>query len=128
MKKLALALCLLLALVGCQTVPTHDQIVNNDRPVAIIPPPPAVPSFDSQVDKLTPADINDPGKVGVAYKYDMTALRSLIVIYRQILSQYAHSSQNFDVVNAQIKALGEINNPAIKAAALPASAAGAAAR
>lgn len=123
MRNLAIILCLTLALVGCQTLPGKDVIVNNDKVVAVVPKPPAVPTFDSQVDKLTDADVKDPGKVGVAYKYDMTALRGLILIYRQIIDQYSSSSVNFDAVNTQINQLYTAPNPAVKPPAAAASAA-----
>ena len=103
MKLLCLLMCVV-ALTGCE--PKHTvvkkEVVTVDRPVAFIPPPPKVPEFVSQVDKLTDVDIADPGKVGQAYKYDMFVLRSLVNVYRTILNQYESSSQDFDENNKRI--------------------------
>lgn len=104
--KVLLVLFATLALTGCASkVVVQKEIVTVDRPVPFVPPPPQVPKIDSQVEKLTDADIADPGKVVQAYKYDITALRGLVAIYQSILQQYAASSQNFDQVNLQIKQL-----------------------
>lgn len=99
-----LIICLALAGCGSQVV-IKKEVVTVDRPVAFVPVPPFVPKFDSQVDKLTDADITDPGKIGQAYKYDMFALRSLNKIYESILDQYKKSSQDFDKINEQVKQL-----------------------
>lgn len=96
----------LMCLPGCQTVqPAKVETVTVDKPIAYIPKPPSVPAFDSMVDKLTPADVADPGKVGQAYKYDTATLRALLAIYRSIVEQYANSSYNFDNVKTQIDKL-----------------------
>jgi hypothetical protein len=81
------------------------EIVTVDKPIAFVPKPPEVPKFVSEVDKLSPADAADPGKVGVAYKYDMLQLRKLLMVYEMIVEQYRQSSQNFDKINAEINAL-----------------------
>jgi hypothetical protein len=126
MKTHLIALCMCLAIAGCSTLPAHDHVVVADKPVAVIPAPPETPKFVSQVDKLVPTDAADPGKVGVAYKYDMTALREINSILEAIIDQYRSGSANFDKVNAQITALYQhVNgNPAV-APATPASAASA---
>lgn len=95
-----------LLLAGCPAVlPVRTEIVTVNKPVPFIPPPPTVPKFESQVDKLTLDDANDPGKVGQAYKYDMTALRNLVKIYQMILDTYSAGAQNFDQVNKEIDQL-----------------------
>lgn len=107
------ALFIALILTGCANkVVVQKEIVTVDRPVPFVPPPPTVPKIDSQVEKLTDADISDPGKVAQAYKYDITALRGLVSIHEAILQQYKASSQNFDQVNAQIKQLFDQINKA----------------
>ena len=114
MKTLLVYLVLLSALSGCATdrIVIQKEIVTVNKPVPFIPKPPEMPPFVSKVDQLTPADIGDPGKVGVAYKYDMLALRSLVRLYELILSQYTSSSVNFDSINSEISALySTINQP-----------------
>ena len=107
MKMILATLVLAAVLAGCATdrVVIQKELVTVDKPVPFIPKPPDVPIFVSKVDLLTPTDISDPGKVGMAYKYDMLALRSLIKVYQMILSQYANSSSNFDQVNTEITGL-----------------------
>ena len=93
-------------LVGCAATPTAPtNIVTVDKPIAVVPKPPEVPAFVSQVDTLTQADIKDPGKVGQAYRYDITMLRSLVKIYQLILAQYTTSSYQFDTIEAEINSL-----------------------
>lgn len=107
------AILLSLALTGCATkVVVQKEIVTVERPVPFVPPPPVVPKYDSQVEKLTDADVADPGKVVQAYKYDITALRGSVAIYESILDQYKASSQNFDQINIQIKQLFDQLNKA----------------
>lgn len=105
MIKYLVTLLLLAFLAGCQTLPAKKEIVYVDKPVAFVPKPPVVPKFQSEVDKLVPADINDPGKVGQAYKHDIVMLRSLQAIYEMILEQYRASSQNFEKINGEIDSL-----------------------
>lgn len=100
MKGIVILAALLLS--GCVHTIVKTEVVPVDKPIPFVPKPPEVPKFKSQVDLLTDADVSDPGKVGQAYKYDMTALRQLIKIYEQILLQYSESSQNFDQINAEI--------------------------
>lgn len=102
---------IVLAIAGCGSNPTKIQTVSVDKPIVYCPAPPAVPTYESAVDKLTPADKNNPGVVGEAYKYDMTWLRANNRIYKMILDQYSKSSQNFDEVNSEISKL--YNNSAI---------------
>lgn len=102
---IATAIAVTLALSGCafdQKIVIQKEIVTVDKPIPFVPKPPTVPPFVSQVDQLTMADAIDPGKVGIAYKYDMTQLRALISIYKMILDQYNMSSQDFDKINAEI--------------------------
>jgi hypothetical protein len=104
-----------LLLAGCPaTMPLKTEVVVVDKPMPFIPPPPVVPKYDYKVDKLTPEDAKDPGKVGQAYKYDMTALRQLVLIYDSILEQYQSASQNFDEVNKQIDELFKKVTPPVK--------------
>lgn len=108
MNKLLLALAVAISLLaGCATdkIIIQKEIVTVDKPIPFVPKPPVVPAFVSEVDKLTLADATDPGKVGVAYKYDVTQLRALINIYKMILDQYNMSSQDFDKINAEIDKL-----------------------
>jgi len=117
--KYLLAAIFALTLAGCQTTPVvKTEIVTVDRPVAFVPKPPDVPKLDSQVDKLTDADLADPGKIGMAYKYDMMFLRSIVPVYEAILNQYRQSSANFDKINADIKTMvDQINAQAAAKAA-----------
>lgn len=114
--KTIFALILTLFLVGCGHTIVQKEIVTVDKPVMYVPKPPEVPQFVSQVDQLTDADIKDPGKVGQAYKYDMTFLRKTNDILRQILAQYSSSSINFDKINEEItKIYADINKAEAKA-------------
>lgn len=116
MKYIAIVLASLL-FVGCGSTIVKTEIVTVDKPVPYVPKPPVVPPFVSKVDQLTNDDVKDPGKVGQAYKYDMTALRQLLSIYVLIIAQYDSSSQNFDEINAQIdKIYADINSAQTKAA------------
>lgn len=123
--KSLITLILLAALAGCATdAPIiRTETVTVDKPVPYVPKPPDVPKFVSKVDTLTPADVADPGKVGQAYKYDTIALRNLLKIHEQILSQYTSSSVNFDDIQKQIDALyaGVDKSPAPSAPASAAS-------
>lgn len=105
MNKLLVILAAVFALTACSPLPVKKDIVYVDKPIPYVPKPPDVPVFDSHVDLLTLDDAKDPGKVGQAYKYDMTQLRSLQKIYQMILDQYRASSQNFDEVNKAIDKL-----------------------
>lgn len=105
--KYALALLAAVVLSGCQSMAIQKEVVTVDRPVAFVPKPPDVPAFQSEVDKLTDADIDDPGKIGMAYKYDMVNLRARDKIFQAILEQYRVSSANFDKINDDIKKLIE---------------------
>lgn len=117
MKKLLITLLASFVLVGCGTTTViKKEIVTVDKPVPFVPKPPDVPKFESQIDKLVPADVADPGKVGQAYKYDVTYLRQLVKIHEMILDQYRQSSQDFDKVNAEITKLFEQVNKAEAAA------------
>ena len=99
----------LAVLPGCSTVtqPAKVETITVDKPIAYIPKPPVVPEFNSMVDKLTPADASDPGKVGQAYKYDTATLRALLSVYRSIVDQYRNSSYNFDNVQKEIDKLNQ---------------------
>lgn len=104
--KLLNVLLLSACLVGCASTPTAPtNVVTVDKPIAVVPKPPAVPTFASQVDALTQADVKDPGKVGQAYRYDITMLRSLVKIYQLILAQYTASSYQFEAIEAEINNL-----------------------
>lgn len=98
--------------VGCTQTIIKKEIVTVDKPVPFVPAPPNVPQFQSQIDQLKPEDIADPGKIGMAYKYDITMLRSLVKIYQDILAQYKDSSVNFDKINEEITKMYEQINKA----------------
>lgn len=127
MKKLLLAVAIALTMSGCafdQKVVIQKELVPVDKPVPFIPKPPPVPKFVSQVDLLKAEDITDPGKIAVAYKYDMTQLRALINIYQLILQQYNLSSSDFDSINVEIEKLySQVNKTQANAPADAASAA-----
>lgn len=115
MKQLLVAISIAFTLSGCfTTIEKQVQIVTVDKPIPFIPPPPIVPTFESQVDKLQDDDYLRPGKVAQAYKYDMTALRGLVSIYAGILDQYRASALDFDEVNRQIDALFDNLNTELK--------------
>lgn len=95
-----------LMLVGCAGAPAiKTEIVTVNKPIAFIPKPPAVPTIEFQVDKLTLEDKNIPGKVGQAYVHDMTFLRKRIEIDDMILEQYRAGSAKFDEVEKKIHEL-----------------------
>ena len=87
-------------LAGCAE--RQIRLVEVDKPIPMCPKPPTVPVCEFQVDHLTPSDLKDPGKVGAAYKYDMTCLRAVDRINRMINEEYLKTSQNFDAVNTEI--------------------------
>lgn len=87
------------------------KLVEVDKPIPLCPKPPVVPALVSKVDLLTPADAANPGKVGEAYKYDMTFLRTTAGMYQLILKEYDKTSQNFDAVTVEInKSFKEIDS------------------
>lgn len=96
-------------LSGCgATIPLEPVIQTQivDKPIPYCPAPPAVPQIDYyRVDKLTPADINDPGKVGQAYKYDMTFLRNVVRLQQLIIQQYSDTSKNSAATKDEIDKL-----------------------
>ena len=101
-----LVLILTIALAGCVTNPVcKDNVVTVNTPIATIPQPPEVPEFVSQVDQLTAADAARPGVVGKAYKYDMTYLRGLVGILKDIVKEYQNGSHNFGAIEAEINRL-----------------------
>ncbi len=106
MNKLIVGALAVILLTGCATMqPAEKEIVIVNKPIAFIPKPPAVPKISYQVDKLTHADLADPGKVGQAYKHDLIALRKLVEIYQIILQQYSESSVDFELINSEIDLL-----------------------
>ena len=100
MTRLLVAFAAVLCLYGCGE--QQIKLVEVDKPIPLCPKPPYVPSLSSRVDLLSPADAKDPGKVGEAYKYDMTFLRATNGIYQMILKEYDKTSQNFDAVTTEI--------------------------
>lgn len=105
MKLFALA-CASLMLVGCALDPViKTEIVTVNKPIPFIPKPPAVPTIEYQVDKLTFEDLATPGKVGQAYVYDMTFLRKRIEIDDMILEQYRAGSVQFEEIEKRIHEL-----------------------
>lgn len=111
MTRLLCTMLMVAMLSGCQTV-VKKEIVTVDKPIPFIPPPPKLPEFVSEVDKLTDADSTSPGKVAQAYKADMVVLRARDRIHSLILSQYANSSSNFDAINQEIAKLFDTINKA----------------
>jgi len=102
MKKIALLMSVLL-LSGCGLFKTKPvQVVYVDRAVPSCPAPPDVPKCLYLVDSLTPADKSNPGKVGLAYKSDMTCLRTTTLWYQQIVAEYNKTNQDFSAVKASI--------------------------
>ena len=92
-------LVLPLFLIGCaSTTPPLMEIVYVDRPIFASPLPPELPVFDSMVDKLTPDDYTNPGKVGQAYKHDMLILRAINSQCRETFIEYAALPRPDDVV------------------------------
>lgn len=91
---------------GCESNPPRKvEVVTVDKPVLYIPTPPTIPQVPYMVDQLTPEDVKDPGKVGMAYKHDMFLLRGLVTIQNDILDQYRKSSVDFTNVNKAIDQL-----------------------
>lgn len=105
MKKALIVLVLLCC--GCSL---QKDVIVVDKPFPACPKPPETASYDLWVDQLTDADINDPGKVGQAYKHDMLYLRQRIIVDQQILDQYNKTSVNYDQTKQQIdKAYESLN-------------------
>ena len=85
-----LIVCVLAAMLSACA---HDiKLVPVDKPIPIIPVPPVVPQCDYMVDKLTADDAKIPGKVGEAYKYDMTCARATNSMLRQIVNAYKEAA------------------------------------
>lgn len=106
MKKLIIAMALSMSF-GCSM---QKEMVPVDKPFPACPKPPVTATYDMWVDQLTDADLNDPGKVGQAYKHDMIYLRKRIAIDQQILEQYDKTSTNYDQAKQQIdKAYESLN-------------------
>ena len=79
-----------LVLSGCahtHSSPAEIKTITVDRPVVVVPPPPTIPTFISAVDELPPTA--SPGEVAKAYVQDTYALRSLVIMYRQVVDTYA---------------------------------------
>lgn len=90
MNKTLIACIVAVLLVGCGT--QQIKLVPVDKPIPIIPVPPTVPQCDYMVDKLTPADATEFGKVGEAYRYDMTCARATNSMLRQIVNAYKEAA------------------------------------
>lgn len=106
MKTLTSVICATMLVTGCGFMPiVRTKVVTVNKPVLVIPTPPKVPKVEYEVDKLTPEDAKQPGKVGQAYVHDMTYLRAVVPIYESILAQYAASSVEFSDVNKKIQEL-----------------------
>lgn len=108
MKNTIVLILLLIFITGCSFLPKKEPVVETvyvDKMVPFCPVPPTLPEYDYLVDSLVDEDINNPGKVGVAYKRDMYLLRKVIRIQREIINEYRNTSQNFDAVNEKINNL-----------------------
>jgi hypothetical protein len=105
--KILILLPVLAGLSGCFHHAVVREPVNVEVPIPFCPAPPAVVKCDFLVDKLTDADINDPGKVGQAYKADMVCLRGAYDVHNQILDQYTKTSQSFEEVQKRIRELAD---------------------
>ena len=102
MTKYLITLIAAVSLVGCGT--QQIKLVPVDKPIPIIPVPPAVPQCDYMVDKLTPTDAAEPGKVGEAYRYDMTCARATNSMLRQIVNAYKEAATATNPVLDEINA------------------------
>lgn len=89
-----------IVLSGCAE--QQIKLVEVNKPIPMCPKPPIVPTCEFRVDQLSNADQQNPGKVGEAYKYDMTCLRAVYNINQLILQEYEKTSQNFDTVSEVI--------------------------
>ena len=105
MKHAILIGALSLLLGACATPVTKTEIVYVSVPIPFIPPPPVVPAFASEVDKLVLSDTKDPGKVGQAYKSDMMQLRSREATYEAIINQYEVASRNYEAISKEFTKL-----------------------
>lgn len=101
MNKSLIACIVAIMLAGCGT--QQIKVVPVDKPIPVIPIPPEVPVCERKVDKLTEADATNYGKVGEAYKYDMTCERATNNMLRQIVKAYK------DAATATKPVLDEIN-------------------
>lgn len=102
--KLIAAICAAVLLSGC--VPPaviKTEIVTVNKPIPFIPKPPDVPVIEYEVDKLTFADLVNPGRVGQAYVHDMTFLRKRIEIDDMIFEQYRAGSVQFEEIEKRIQ-------------------------
>lgn len=92
-----------LLLTGCgPEYIVKKEIVTVNKPVPYCPAPPDIPEYVFQVDLLTSADLNDPGKVGQAYKADMIVLRHNDRSLRAALKAYESINTSFTSVQQQI--------------------------
>ena len=114
MNKFVLAFLTITILSGCDTI-IKQVPVAVDKPYPACPKPPELPVYDLWVDNLTSADLNDPGKVGQAYKHDMMYLRQRIRDDQMVLDQYTQTSQQFEEVKKHIDdAYSKISNLPVK--------------
>lgn len=89
--------CLLFSIVaGCSWI-QPPKVVAVSKPLMWCPAPPKMPNIEYEVDKLSPSDENDPGKVGKAYKHDMMALRALVAMYQEVWKGY----ESFGILSQQ---------------------------
>ena len=102
---------LLLTLCACGGNTIVHEPVTVEVPIPYCPAPPVIPKHEFLVDQLQPGDISDPGKVGQAYKADMTYLREIQRIYDMILNQYSNTSQSFEEVQKRIRELADKMKP-----------------
>lgn len=113
--------CTIVAIFVSGCAERQIKLVEVDKPIPMCPKPPVVPVCNFLVDQLTAADLKDPGKVGEAYKYDMTCLRTVDRINKLINQEYLKTSQNFDAVNEEIsKSFKELSTK-VEAAQKPVS-------
>lgn len=102
MKKTILLIPVVVLLSGCfETVvvrhepyPVYITVPTTQRPVE-------VSRCESEIDKLT--DASDPGTVAMAYKHDVTCLRSKILQFETILTQYTADADAAEKTTAEIK-------------------------
>jgi hypothetical protein len=105
--KILFLLPVVLLLSACFHTTIVREPVTVEVPIPYCPAPPPVPTHDFLVDKLQPEDLADPGKVGQAYKVDMTFLREVHRIHVLILEQYKNTSQSFEETQKKIRELAD---------------------
>lgn len=104
-------------LAGCPgTTQYVVKTVEVDKPILVCPAPPKLEDYEFQVNKLTPEDIKDPGKVAQRYKADMYYLRRMEGVYKDIIDRYNKAREDARKAREQVDKIFKNNQQGVDAA------------